>query len=109
MKISDIVEVNKIFSDGNLLNKSSIEFAFSNIEGSKDWQYSLTHLVKAIICGHVFLNGNKRTAATLILYFFNKNNVLYNKNLVIKTVINIAKMKKPDFKKIQREIKKCLI
>lgn len=109
MKLSDLIGINKIFSDGKLLNKSGIDFAFSVVEKSKDWQYNLTHLLKAIICEHAFLNGNKRTGAALVLYFFNKNNILYDNNLVVKAVINIAKLKKPNDKKIQSEINKCLI
>lgn len=109
MDIKDLIEVNNIFSDGKILNKSNIHFAFSVISKSKDWQFNLSYLIKAIICGHTFLNGNKRTATALILYFFNKNHILYNDDLVVEAVINIAKMKKPDFKKIQREIKKCII
>ena len=109
MKLSALIEINKIFSDGKLLNKSGIDFAFSVIEKSKDWQYNLTHLLKAIICEHAFLNGNKRTGAALVLYFFNKNNILYDNNLIVKAVINIAKLKKPNDKKIQCEINKCLI
>ncbi len=109
MKLSDLIEINKVFSDGKMLNKSNVEFTLTNIEKNKDWQSNLTYLVTAIICGHTFLDGNKRTATSLILYFFNKNNVLYNKDLIVKAVINIAKMKKPNFIKIQREINKCLI
>ena len=64
-------------------------------------------LLNAIVCGHVFLNGNKRTGTTLMLWFFDKNNILYDPNLVVRSIINIAKIKKPNFRKIQKEINKC--
>ena len=33
-----------------------------------------------IIKNHVFIDGNKRIAATLFIYFLGINNILYNKN-----------------------------
>lgn len=109
MKINDLVEINKIFSEGKILKKSEIKFTLSAIKENKNWQQNLTYLVETIICGHTFLDGNKRTATALILYFFNKHNVLYDRDSIARTVIIIAKMKKPNFKKIQREINKCII
>lgn len=109
MELVDLIEINKIFSDGKILKESEIKFTLSTIKENRNWQQNLTYLVETIICGHTFLNGNKRTAAALILYYFNKHKVIYNKNLIAKAVIAVAKMKKPNFKKIQREINKCLI
>ncbi len=108
MNLKELIGVNKIFSEGKLINKSILEYALFNIEKSNDWQYNLITLLNAIICGHAFLDGNKRSGATLALWYFNKNNIAYDSNLFVKSIINVAKMKKPNFKKIQKEIHKCL-
>lgn len=62
--------------------QSSIDTIYQTFEG-KDLYPSIeekaAHLLYFIVKNHSFVDGNKRIAATLFLYFLERNNLLYNK------------------------------
>lgn len=46
--------------------------------------------IHSIICGHIFHDGNKRTALESALLFLEKNNVVLNDNVTSPKLINFA-------------------
>jgi len=104
----EIVEINKEFDKGNVVNESSLDFALSSIKQTKDWIKQLAYLVRAILIDHVFEEGNKRTAAVLIMVFIEENKLDYDPQKVDQIVIDILKKNITDIKKIRRLIKNAI-
>jgi len=103
-----LIEINKEFDKGNIVNKSSIEFALSSSRSSKDWIKQLAYLVRAILIDHIFEEGNKRTAAALILYFFEANKVAYDPYKIDKIVAEITSKNINSIEQIRRKLKDAI-
>ena len=90
---SDVKEIIKVINDLKF-NESSDLFALERNEGlkailgsiyqtfnGKDVYYSLeekcANLLYMVVKNHVFIDGNKRIAATLFIYFLNFYHILY--------------------------------
>ena len=109
MQIKDIVEINKQFDTGSLVNSSSLEFALSAIKRKGSWLDQLAHLVRAIIVDHPFKDGNKRTATAVVLAYFDENEMQqYNPDKVVQTMIKLAAEAITDTRKIERELRRCM-
>jgi prophage maintenance system killer protein len=104
---STIIEFNKIFSNGKTRNKSSLEFALSATK-KKQFPEQLALISRAIIVDHVFEDGNKRTAAMVIMYYFTEYSIGFDKNKIARLVLDIAKKNIKDITKIKRMIKNAI-
>ena len=49
IELKDIIEINKQFDKGDIINKSSIEFAISYFKDSKDWIKQLSYITRALL------------------------------------------------------------
>mgnify|MGYP001604642694 CR=1 FL=1 len=97
--------MNKQFDKGRLVNESSLDFAFSNLEQTKDWTKQLAYLTRAILIDHVFEEGNKRTTAALIMVVLEIQKIAYDPQKVDEIIITILKKNIKDTNKIRRLIK----
>lgn len=104
----DIININKEFDNGNLINKSSLEFALSSLRHSKDWVKQLSYLVRAILIDHVFEEGNKRTASALMMAIIEEHKLGYDPYKIDKIIIEILKKNINDITKIRRMIKDAI-
>ncbi|MBI2667944.1 Fic family protein [Candidatus Woesearchaeota archaeon] len=104
----DIVEINKEFDEGVIVNESSLDFALSANKNTKDWIKQLAYLVRAILIDHVFEEGNKRTSAALIMVFIEENKLIYDPQKVDQIVIEILKKNINNINKIRRMIKNAI-
>ena len=102
--IQKLVQVNKNFSNGAIMNKSSLEFAISSAYKSKDWQEELTFVVRALLCDHIFMDGNKRTAAAYIIAVLEEFKCKYDPFKIDRLVLKIVKMNITNVKTIRRMI-----
>ena len=105
MNILDITKINKQFNTGTLVNASSLEFALSAIKIRDSWLEQLAYLIRALLVDHPFKDGNKRTATALVLAYFNENNIQYNKDKTIQTMIRISAKSPTKIKQIEKELK----
>ncbi len=103
-----IIEINKKFDNGTVVNKSSISFALSSMNASKDWFKQLAYIVRALLIDHVFQEGNKRTAAALIIYFFEAHNVAYDQYKVDKIIAEIILKNINSVEHIRRKLKDAI-
>lgn len=101
----DIAELNKKFDKGTIINDSSLSFALSSMRNTKDWFKQLAYLVRAIIVDHVFEEGNKRTAAALIIYFFEAHKVAYDPYKVDKIITEVILKNVTSVEQIRRKLK----
>ncbi|MFH1072712.1 MAG: hypothetical protein V1743_04760 [Nanoarchaeota archaeon] len=95
----DIISLNQLFDDGNLLNEASLDFALDYARKTQNWTKALAWIVRAILLDHVFEEGNKRTAALLIIaYAEYEGHATYEdkvikliKKVILKKITSIAR------------------
>lgn len=104
----EIVELNKKFDKGNLINKSALDFAISSLKHTKDWITQLAYLVRAILIDHVFEEGNKRTTSALISSVLEIQKKAYDPYAVDKLIVVIIKRNITDIAEIRRLIKNVI-
>ena len=108
LSIQDIIDLNKEFDKGKIVNKGSLEFALSSIKNTKDWITQLAYLVRSISLDHVFEEGNKRTAAALIIGYAEVHKKGYDPTKVDKIVTTVIQKQIQDIKTIRRMIKHAI-
>jgi len=106
--IEDLIAINKQFSNGNILNKSSLEFALSQGKHTKDWIKQLSYLVRTILIYHVFEEGNKRTVSALIMSFMEIHKLGYDPQKIDAAIVEILKKNINNMSKIRRMIKNAI-
>ena len=105
IKIEDLIEINKQFDKGNIMNRGSLDFALSLSKNTKDWIKQLAYVVRAILIDHVFEEGNKRTASALIVSVMEIHKLEYDPMKVDEIIIGILKKNITNINKIRRMIK----
>ena len=103
-----LVEINKKFDVGAIVNKNSLSFALSSTQTTKDWFKQLAYLVRALLIDHIFQEGNKRTAAALITYFFEDRKVAYDQYKVDKIIAEIVLKNISSIEQIRRKLKDAI-
>lgn len=101
----DIIEINKRFSTGHLMNNSSLDFAVKTNARSRNWLKSAAIFTRSILIDHVFEDGNKRTAAAVIMLLMDINKLQFNAEEIPKIIVKILKMNTTSIREIGRCIK----
>lgn len=105
LTVNDIIEINKEFDKGNIVNRSSLEFALSSANKTKDWITQLAYIVRAIIIDHIFEEGNKRTAVAVMIAYIKTHKKSYDIYKLGQMIVNLIKKNITDIAKIRRLIK----
>ena len=100
-----LIELNKEFDIGKTINESSLDFALSNANTTKDWIKQLAYITRAIVIDHAFFGGNKRTAAALIMAVLEERKVKYDPFKVDSLIINMINKNTTNINRIRRMIK----
>lgn len=108
LSVKDLVSINQEFHRGEIINQGSLSFALDQAKRTKDWLKASAYLARAVLLDHVFADGNKRTAAAVIITFIDMQNLNFNKEKVNQAVVEIVKKNVKDIKKITRLIKNVL-
>ncbi len=103
--VQDVIEVNKEFDKGKIVNGGSLEFALSSIKNTKDWITQLAYLIRSIVLDHVFEEGNKRTAVALIIAYAEAHKRAYDLTKIDKIIVKMIQKKITDIEQIRRLIK----
>lgn len=101
----DIIEINKEFSTGNLMNKSSLDFAVKTNARSRNWLKSAAIFTRSILIDNVFEDGNKRTAAAVIMLLMELNKLQFSPEEIPKIIVKILMKNMTSIKEIERCIK----
>ena len=97
---ADIVSLNRLFSSGLVVNKGSLSAALSEgIDKNRAQQVAL--LVRALVVDQVFKDGNKRTAAAIIIAYFTELDVRFDQRAVVRLVLLLSKEKISHISRIQ--------
>ncbi len=100
----DIIAINAVLDSGRIVNQGSLDYALSVTYRNKNWLRCAAVLTRAILIDHVFEDGNKRTAAAVIMAYFEMNGVQYNADKLNKIIVLMLKKNIVDIKKIERLI-----
>ena len=101
----DIIEINKEFSTGRLMNEGSLEFAVKTNARSRNWLRTAAVLTRSILIDHVFEAGNKRTAAAVIMLLMDLNKVVVDQEEIPRIIVKLLKKDPTNIKDIERCIK----
>jgi prophage maintenance system killer protein len=101
----DIIEINKDFSNGRIVNESNLDFAVKTSARSKNWLRSAAVFTRAILIDHVFEDGNKRTAAAVIMLLMEMNKIVFDPDIVSKVIVKLLKKNITSVREIERCIK----
>jgi|TARA_B100002003_G_scaffold22741_1_gene18754 prophage maintenance system killer protein len=103
----ELIELNKKFSNGNIVNNSSLEFALSSIK-TKPWFDQIAYLVRAILIDHIFEDGNKRTAALVIIAYYTELEIGFDPQKIVKLIIDVMMKNITDLNKTKRMMKNVI-
>ncbi len=101
----DLIEANKRFEGGVVVNDSSLDYAVKTQARSKNWLRAASVLTRAILVDHVFEDGNKRTAAAAIMALMELNKVPYDPEEVPRIIVRIVLKNLTHLRDIERCIK----
>lgn len=88
----EIVELNmSVGGTGKMVNESSLDFAVSAQEQTKDWLLQLAYVVRALLVDHAFVDFNKRTAVAAMTATFEEMKLAYDPYAVDNLTTRIAK------------------
>ncbi len=106
MKITykDVVNINQLYDAGIVINQGSLDFALTSIKKDHDWLEQLAYLLRALLTDHVFRDGNKRTATTLLLLHLERQGFMMHEQDIVTFVIALAKDVVTDIKEIKRRL-----
>lgn len=104
----DLIAINRQFHSGKLVNESSLDYAVELTARSKNWLRTAAYLVRAILIDHAFEDGNKRTAAAVIMFYLEANGLQYDAGKITKAVISILKKNTTNLSVIERVIKNAI-
>ena len=106
--LKDVMRINQeIGENGELRDKSSLEFALYITKSKKSWLYELSYIVRSIVIDHPFMDGNKRTAYILCTLYFEENNKYYSDQKLVESILKIARKNITDINKIGRVLLAC--
>lgn len=109
LTLNDLIEINKEFDKGKIINKSGLEFAMDEANRSKDWITQLAYLIRGIVADHAFEEGNKRTGAAILMAYCMAHKKEYDLYKVDRIIRDLAQKKVTDISKIRRMIKNAII
>jgi prophage maintenance system killer protein len=108
LSLKDVIEINKEFGNGQIINEGSISYAISLTARSKNWLRTAALFTRSILIDHTFEDGNKRTAAAIIMLVMDINNVPYNPGKIPKIIVRILLKNITGITEIERCIKDAI-
>lgn len=100
----DITAINAALDSGKIVNQGSLDYALSVAYRNKNWLRCSAVLVRAILIDHVFEDGNKRTAAAVIMAYFEMHGVQYDPDRVNAAIVFMLRKNMNNIRKIERLI-----
>lgn len=100
-----VIELNRKYGGSPLLI-SNLDFDLDQANHEKSIWKSNAYIVRAMVAGHSFNDGNKSTAIKIITDRFAKERIGCDKNKLVNGLIKLATNKTSDINKIERNLRK---
>lgn len=101
-----IIRTNAVYG-GKLRHSDSLDYAVEKANEEKNFYRKLAYLVRSMTSDHSFVDGNKRTAITIVLSEFEEEGIKVNERMVTNTIINLSKTGEGNINKIERKLRRC--
>jgi len=101
----DIIELNKRFHRGTIVNGSSLDHALETQARSRNWLRTAAVFTRSIMVDHTFADGNKRTAAGAVIMIMRMNKIQFDPEMIPEIIVTIAKKNISNVRQIERYIK----
>ena len=108
LSTKDLVELNRSFASGVVVNRGSLDYAVKTQARSKNWLRTAAVFTRTILIDHVFEDGNKRTAAAVILMLMEMHNIDYDPSALPKIILTILKKNMINITNIERMIRDAI-
>jgi len=99
----ELIKIN-LKHGGSIINKSNLDYAVERANNEKNLYRSNAYLIRGIVVGHPFFDGNKSTASEIVLKRFEKQKIKCNEERFSKGIIKIAKLNESNINKITRRL-----
>jgi prophage maintenance system killer protein len=101
-----IIRTNAIYG-GRPIAGDSLDYAIEKANEEKNFYKKLAYLVRSMTSDHTFIDGNKRTAITIVLAEFEEEGINVNEKMLTKTIINLASTGEGNLNIIERKLRRC--
>jgi len=101
-----IVKTNAVYG-GRPRPSNSLDYSVERANEEKKFFKKLSYLVRSMTSDHSFIDGNKRTAITIVLTEFQEEGIKVDKYALQRTMVNLSKTGEGDLNKIERKLRRC--
>jgi len=101
-----LIRTNAVYG-GRPSKSNSLEYAVERANNEKNFYKKLAYLVRSMTSDHSFVDGNKRTAITIVLTEFEEEGIIVDEKMLEKTIVNLAKINEGDINIIERRLRRC--
>lgn len=108
LSAKDTIELNRSFSTGVVVNAGSLDYAVKTQARSRNWLRTAAVFARTILLDHVFEDGNKRTAAAVLMLLMDMNHVAYHPGAMPKIVLKIIKQNMTSITEIERCVRDAI-
>lgn len=104
-EISRLIDINRRFG-GSLINRGNLEYSTSRMKQTQSIYSRNAHLLRDIISGHPFSNGNKRTATEYVVSDFSRYGYDCDREKFVRGMVRVAKTGVTDVRVIERKLRR---
>jgi death-on-curing family protein len=101
-----ILKTNAVYG-GTIKKGDSLDYAIEKANNENNFYRKLAYLVRSMTSDHSFIDGNKRTAITIVLTEFEEEEIKVDENKLQRTIVNLAKTGEGNINIIERRLRKC--
>ncbi len=109
LSLKDVIALNEEFHSGKLANRGSLEFALHSAKRTRNWIKGLAYLTRAILIDHAFEDGNKRTAAALIMAVAYHEGFRIDKDALARLVVRVLRKNTTSVRELEEMIKDVVV
>ena len=100
----DIIAINQKFAEGYFENESGLDYALSLLKHNISWTKKAAYLIRAILIDNSFVNGNKRSAYSVLMACVELNSYSIEEKKAVNIIKEIVTKNRKSVARIQRMI-----
>jgi prophage maintenance system killer protein len=104
-----ITKINTKIAGGKLINPSNLRYDLEQAQYAKTLFRQQAHVVRGIVVGHSFHDGNKRTAAQIMMKDFGKAGYKCDEETLSKGLQRISASQTNNIQSIEGKLRKWFI
>lgn len=104
-----VIKINTKIAGGKLINPSNLRYDLEQAQHAKTLFRKQAHVVRGIIVGHSFHDGNKRTAAKIVMTDFGRADYQCDEETLSKGLRRISASQTNNIQIIEAKLRKWFI